>query len=100
MAKLDDDTPPAEDLIDGQSSENGDPWLLKQEKNGRSEEKPATTNNSFEDSFKPFVKLPDSKEYLNSLEARLAKVQKKGSIVRDLQQRRQDEMKRFLDGEP
>ena len=48
----------------------------------------------FEDNFKD--KLPDSQEYLAVLEAKLAKLQKKGSLVDDLRNRRQDEMKRFL----
>ena len=42
--------------------------------------------------------LPDSQEYLAALEAKLKRVQKKGSMVKDLEKRREDEMRRFLAG--
>ncbi len=41
-------------------------------------------------------RLPDSDEYLASLEAKLARVQSRGSLVRDLCQKREDEMRRLL----
>ena len=68
---------------------SNDPWA------GSAASEDAT--NSFTDDFKPFVPLPDSAEYLAGLESKLARVQKKGSMVRDLQKKREDEMRRFLD---
>ena len=56
----------------------------------------------FEDAFTntkaPFERLPDSAEYLAGLEAKLSRVQQKGSLVRDLQKRREDEVRRFMTG--
>ena len=73
-----------------------DPWPTGPAKTG-------TSGNDFEDSFvnsqdqSPFEKLPDSDSYLASLEAKLERVQKKGGLVKDLQRRREDEMRRFID---
>ena len=77
---------------------SNDPW--RQEGNGSSDasENGASGDNSFSDSFKPPIeRLPDSDEYLATLEAKLLRVQKKGSMVRDLQKKREDEMRRFID---
>ncbi len=88
------------------SAANNDPWRRTDDgggggggggggdNDGGSE---AAATNAFSDDFKPFVRLPDSDEYLASLESKLARVQKKGSMVRDLQSKREDAMRRFLD---
>ena len=63
---------------------------------------------SFDDSFvqhsstlpKPYEPLPDSAEYLAGLEKKLDKIQKKkDSLLKDLKEKRQDEMRRLLDSE-
>ena len=76
---------------------SNDPW--RPEGDDASED--ATSgDNSFSDSFKPPIeRLPDSDEYLAALEAKLVRVQKKGSLVRDLQKKREDEMRRFVDSQ-
>jgi hypothetical protein len=74
------------------TSADNDPWQT-------TAPAPATSENSFGDDFKPFAPLPDSIEYLTSLESKLVRVQKTGSLVRDLQAKREDEMRRFMAGD-
>ena len=78
---------------------SNDPWRPEPEgDDAASEDATSGDNNSFSDSFKPPIeRLPDSDEYLAALEAKLVRVQKKGSLVRDLQRKREDEMRRFVD---
>ena len=59
-----------------------------------SEEDTTVQDQSFQDNF--VDKLPDSQEYLNKLEGKLNKLQKK-SIAQQLSLRRSDEAKRMLD---
>ena len=59
-----------------------------------SEEDTTVQNQSFQDNF--VDKLPDSQEYLNKLEGKLNKLQKK-SIAQQLSLRRSDDAKRMLD---
>ena len=66
-----------------------DPWGTKEENQTGTPQ-----DQSFQDNF--VDKLPDSQEYLNKLESKLTKLQKK-SISQQLSLRRSDEAKRMLD---
>lgn len=93
MAKTEDNSPTETRTP---TSATNDPWPTGPTATGSS-------GNDFEDSFvdsqaqNSFEKLPDSDSYLASLEAKLERVQKKGGLVKDLQRRREDEMRRFID---
>ena len=77
---------------------SNDPWRTEEGDDTADEDATSGESNSFSDSFKPPIeRLPDSDEYLAALEAKLVRVQKKGSLVRDLQRKREDEMRRFVD---
>ena len=79
---------------------SNDPWHLEGTESSDAPENPTIGDNSFSDSFRPPIeRLPDSDEYLASLEAKLVRVQKKGSLVRDLQKKREDEMRRFINNQ-
>ena len=85
---------------DDTPSSSSDPWQENKKKNG-------LTNNSdhdkgFSDAFvapqRSFEKLPDSCEYLAGLESKLDRIKaKKSDLLKDLTQRRKDEMRRILD---
>ena len=80
------------------TSASNDPWSTNENEANVAWENADGSGNFFSDSFRPpIVKLPDSQEYLARLEAKLNRVQKKGSLLRDLQKKREDEMRRFID---
>ena len=82
------------------TSASNDPWRQEGSESGDASENATSGDNSFSDSFRPPIeRLPDSDEYLAALEAKLVRVQKKGSLVRDLQKKREDEMRRFIDSQ-
>ena len=70
------------------SSPANDPW-------GANPDTDPNAEQSFQDNF--VDKLPDSQEYLNKLETKLNKLQKKSSIAKELALRRSDEARRMLD---
>ena len=77
---------------------SNDPWSTNKNESNGAWENAEGSGNFFPDSFRPPIeKLPDSKEYIGRLEAKLNRVQKKGSLLRDLQKKREDEMRRFVD---
>ena len=83
------------------TSASNDPWRLQEGNESSDAPDDATSGDkSFTDSFRPPIeRLPDSVEYLAALEAKLVRVQKKGSLVRDLQKKREDAMRRFIDSQ-
>lgn len=65
-----------------------DPW-------GQATTDQAEDSKGFTDNFND--KLPDSEEYLATLETKLDKLKKKSSIAKELAARRSDEARRMLD---
>jgi len=72
----------------GNSEATPDPW-------GLPDQSPNADQPCFQDNF--VDKLPDSAEYLDKLESKLNKLQKKSSIAKELSLRRSDEARRMLD---